>query len=1744
MKGHACAFPLNTVSTALKLPWALGEDGALLSCIVIGPRKPKLSDLKNVFRVRKQKVADLFDYLRDNCKDYPQFTIDERALNNLPDDDVPELIIRHVVFEENLTVPSLFEEETAALDKHPGFLQDAADDDDQGRTFLEHHGVIDVNGVRVPGHERTVAALQNATGAERPDLVIRHGSTFVQEYSNPGLFPGMFPTLFPWGTGGFEGQRATALSFERQARYMLDLADPCFRRHWSFIFIVANIKQRRAIHWGSRLSCKRSDHTKFTEALKALDATIIKRIADHVGRGGSLKTLLGVENRIRDLLDRCSIVNSKVPGSKAIMDLARADIRAMIGHFGIFQLFLTINPTATHSPIFHIFYGDDSVKLDTRAPLLPKANARAIRVADDPVAGSDFFHFHVYAIFQFLFGWDIRRNESTAQGGILGRIAGFFTVKEHNMRGQLHCHSVIWLAGGMNPADLRAKMKTDQEFCDRYLRFFDDIISHGHLPQPSPSGPTVPTTTTTATSINTDTDIVKQAEPPSGRSSSTFPSAAATAANLPTSLSDQSPDAPIVAEKMPESSDSARHPRQERPIPPADPAYKDVFKSDHGLLAEEVQVHQHTFTCYKGGRESCRFFFPHELNERSTFDAETNSINLRIQHPLINWHNPLLLVATRHNHDLKAVQSGKSGSAAASYITSYTTKSDETPANQISMINTVYERLANNQEHDVNAHGLLTRCVMQFGRERQLHAQAASTYVRDLGDVFQSHTTVPMLSGHLIHAVLRLFGPVLSDADEATAPIPNAAPFQTPPPASSSQGPGPDATPSQTALPTFSDPSPDPNAAPSPTVPPTSSSRPMQRNLPRLEGMGNNPDGVDEPSTASDESMADVPPPNDGDLASDSDAEDDDDTVPLSAKGLALQVDDYLHRGDTLAALSFYDFVEFVTLSPTPPKKLNIQHHKLRPSHPNVKTHVHRYTPNKAKGIPRVICRKFPKRGGDRPGDLYCCAMLAHFVPFSVHAPLKTRTVTWQTVFETTTFPPKASRIMSNWTALTECEDARDAEQLAHRRREADRAHRTETMCSSTQNDADGAGNSATADIDMEQFLRGAQQSKETTDFTAILGNTGWLDTVNLETLRSAPEDRTSFSSKNRRTWTKEQAILEAQAKANQCIPRAATGILAEQLTFDRRSEDTAPSTLSTFTASNDVSIRPPPTLQYKWRDRPPHELLQALSTERNLTPSQALAFKIAGRRFFEELNGVSTKPLRMLMHGEAGTGKTVVVRLLRELMDRYGCGHQILFMAPTGKAAAAIGGTTQHAAFRLSTHQRALTGEELEASRQAHVGTRHMFLQKTFGHVKWIFFDEVSMTSCDIFAEIEQSLRIGTQKLDEPFGGVNVLFAGDLCQLPPVAAAALYATHSTVWQNTAIRTQEELGRISWVLIDTVVEFTEQMRMQDPDIAAALSRFRTRCCTDEDVAVFNRNVLVFNSALSRTNVKARPNLIVLANTNQTVRVLNHRKAAAQASADGRRLVISHAYDKTTGTMTADLRQALLSYNGQKIKIGLGRIPLFIGMPIIYRGPNRSVPMGITNGAFGTIVAWDLTYDQFGLTIPQGVIVQFSTTATWQLSGLDPGCLPVYPTASSFEFCPTIGGSLHTITRRQLPLQPGFAMTVHSAQGVTSTGGVVVDLNKGGFRGYVAASRATRRADLFLIKEVQKQQLNCPPLPLSLTAELRRLTMLAGRTKRTHDNDTWRLSLPTIDSTSTNTTEDSSNPLRLAGEPPAKRVRRE
>ncbi|KAJ3860909.1 hypothetical protein EV359DRAFT_48217, partial [Lentinula novae-zelandiae] len=110
------------------------------------------------------------------------------------------------------------------------------------------------------------------------------------------------------------------------------------------------------------------------------------------------------------------------------------------------------------------------------------------------------------------------------------------------------------------------------------------------------------------------------------------------------------------------------------------------------------------------------------------------------------------------------------------------------------------------------------------------------------------------------------------------------------------------------------------------------------------------------------------------------------------------------------------------------------------------------------------------------------------------------------------------------------------------------------------------------------------------------------------------------------------------------------------------------------------------------------------------------------------------------------------------------------------------------------------------------------------------------------LLAEIDAALRYAKEKPDDYFGGINIIFAGDLFQYPPVGTA-LYTPIRSSGPQTVNEMKRRLGRFAWKAINEVVTLTEQKRMEvDVEYAAAVARLRIRECTEADVELFNTRV--------------------------------------------------------------------------------------------------------------------------------------------------------------------------------------------------------------------------------------------------------------------------------------------------------------
>jgi PIF1-like helicase len=130
------------------------------------------------------------------------------------------------------------------------------------------------------------------------------------------------------------------------------------------------------------------------------------------------------------------------------------------------------------------------------------------------------------------------------------------------------------------------------------------------------------------------------------------------------------------------------------------------------------------------------------------------------------------------------------------------------------------------------------------------------------------------------------------------------------------------------------------------------------------------------------------------------------------------------------------------------------------------------------------------------------------------------------------------------------------------------------------------------------------------------------------------------------------------------------------------------------------------------------------------------------------------SEQLKMYIAGMGGTGKTQVLKALVELFKIRNESHRFIIVAPTGSAAALLQGSTYHSMFGINSD-----GKHTSAIQLAQVKER---LQG----VDYIFLDEVSMLSCRDMYLICARLAHVMNNLEAPFGGLNIIFAGEFAQL------------------------------------------------------------------------------------------------------------------------------------------------------------------------------------------------------------------------------------------------------------------------------------------------------------------------------------------------------------------------------------------
>jgi ATP-dependent exoDNAse (exonuclease V), alpha subunit - helicase superfamily I member len=209
-----------------------------------------------------------------------------------------------------------------------------------------------------------------------------------------------------------------------------------------------------------------------------------------------------------------------------------------------------------------------------------------------------------------------------------------------------------------------------------------------------------------------------------------------------------------------------------------------------------------------------------------------------------------------------------------------------------------------------------------------------------------------------------------------------------------------------------------------------------------------------------------------------------------------------------------------------------------------------------------------------------------------------------------------------------------------------------------------------------------------------------------------------------------------------------------------------------------------------------------------------------------------------VFLTGKAGTGKTTFLKYVREH-----CYKKLAVTAPTGVAAMNAGGTTLHSLFWLPFGLYIADYELAWNDDDSHIYNR----QRLFGKVKLtrqrrallqeielLIIDEVSMLRADTLDAIDTILR-AVRRDARPFGGLQVLFIGDLYQLPPVVKDSEWQVMSKYYPSPFFFEANVLREHPPVPL----ELTKIYRQSEQDFIDILNSIRGNCCTQEQLDLLN-----------------------------------------------------------------------------------------------------------------------------------------------------------------------------------------------------------------------------------------------------------------------------------------------------------------
>lgn len=192
-----------------------------------------------------------------------------------------------------------------------------------------------------------------------------------------------------------------------------------------------------------------------------------------------------------------------------------------------------------------------------------------------------------------------------------------------------------------------------------------------------------------------------------------------------------------------------------------------------------------------------------------------------------------------------------------------------------------------------------------------------------------------------------------------------------------------------------------------------------------------------------------------------------------------------------------------------------------------------------------------------------------------------------------------------------------------------------------------------------------------------------------------------------------------------------------------------------------------------------------------------------------------------VFLTGKAGTGKTTFLKHLREHTQK-----QMAVIAPTGVAAINAGGVTIHSFFQLPFTPFAPIpqGRKNLIAKSKLTTVRRKVLQE----LELLVIDEISMVRADLLDAVDTMLRHFRYRANEPFGGVQVVYIGDMYQLSPVVPDEEWQLLSQFYEGPYFFQSKVVRQQPPVFI----ELDRIFRQTNEQFISLLNEVRNNCLTE------------------------------------------------------------------------------------------------------------------------------------------------------------------------------------------------------------------------------------------------------------------------------------------------------------------------